>query len=80
LKPTWANSSQDPISKSSTQNMAGGVAQMAEHLSSKCEALSSNPSTDRVEKKRFIYLIHHSCKHIVSYSLLTGKETKAPKD
>jgi hypothetical protein len=28
-----------------TQKRAGGVAQVVEHLPSKCEALSSNPST-----------------------------------
>jgi hypothetical protein len=31
---------------------AGGVAQVAESLSSKCEVLSSNPKTD---KKKFLF-------------------------
>jgi hypothetical protein len=30
--------------------MAGGMAQVAEHLPSKCMALSSNPSTEKKRK------------------------------
>jgi hypothetical protein len=36
---------QDPISKITRAKWAGGVAQALEHLLSKWEALSSNPST-----------------------------------
>jgi hypothetical protein len=35
-----------------TQNRAGGVTQVVEHLPHKCEALSSNPSTAKKEKKK----------------------------
>jgi hypothetical protein len=41
--PARANSSP----KYPTQNRAGGVAEVVEHLSSKHEALSSNPSTTK---------------------------------
>jgi hypothetical protein len=44
-KPDWPNSYQDPISKiPNTKTVVGGVAQVVEDLSSKCETLSSNPS------------------------------------
>jgi hypothetical protein len=33
------------------QNRAGGVAQVVEHLPSKCKTLSSSPTTDKKEKK-----------------------------
>jgi hypothetical protein len=35
-----------------THKRAGGVAQVVDHLPSKCEALSSNPSTEFKKKKR----------------------------
>jgi hypothetical protein len=42
-RPIWANSSVDPISKIPNTKRAGGVAQVVEHLLSKCEALGSSP-------------------------------------
>jgi hypothetical protein len=36
---------------------AGGVAQVEEHLPSKCEALSSNPNTAKGKKKRQAFLL-----------------------
>jgi hypothetical protein len=33
------------------QNWAGGVAQVIQHLPSKCEALSTNPSTTKKKKR-----------------------------
>jgi hypothetical protein len=42
--------------KYSTQKMAGRVPQVVEHLRSKCENLSSNPSTTTTKKKKkFMY-------------------------
>jgi hypothetical protein len=43
-KPAQANSLQDPISNP-PQNRVEGVPQVVEHLPSKCEALSSDPTT-----------------------------------
>jgi hypothetical protein len=42
---------QDPISKITRANRAGGVAQVEEHLPSKSEALSSNTSTAKNKKE-----------------------------
>jgi hypothetical protein len=42
LKPAWANSSRDPISKNPLQKRAGGVDQVVERLHNKHKALSSN--------------------------------------
>jgi hypothetical protein len=39
-----------------TQKRAGGAAQVVEHLTSKCEALSSNPST---AAKKFLKINSH---------------------
>jgi hypothetical protein len=52
-RPAWANSLRDPILKNPSQNRTGGVAQVVKCLPSKCEALSSNPNT---EKKKKVYL------------------------
>jgi hypothetical protein len=49
-KQAQSNSLQDPTLKISTQNRAGRLAQVAEYLLGKCEALSSNPSN--VKKKK----------------------------
>jgi hypothetical protein len=38
--------------KYSTQSRVGGMAQVIEHLTNKCEALSSNPSTTERERER----------------------------
>jgi hypothetical protein len=56
LKLAWEISSQDPISKknlkkSTHKKEAGGMAQKVKCLSSKYEALSSNPHTAKREKK-----------------------------
>jgi hypothetical protein len=52
LKPVWANSSQDPISKmlSTKKKWTGGVAYVVEHLPSKHEALNSSPNTTKKNK------------------------------
>jgi hypothetical protein len=42
---------QDLISKITREKRAGGVAQMGEQLSSKCETVSSNPSSDPPKSK-----------------------------
>jgi hypothetical protein len=47
LRPARANSSQDPISKLSTQKRADGEAQVIEHLTSMHEARSSNPVSSK---------------------------------
>jgi hypothetical protein len=44
-RPVGANSSQDPTLKIFNTKKGFGVTQVVEHLSSKCEALSSNPIT-----------------------------------
>jgi hypothetical protein len=56
LKSAQGNSSWDPISKipSTKQNRAGTVAQVVEHLPTKCKALSSNPTPTKKKKKRLI--------------------------
>jgi hypothetical protein len=41
-----------PILKISNKNRAGIVAQVVEHLTSKSEALSSNPNTAKKKKKK----------------------------
>jgi hypothetical protein len=46
------NSSQDPISKTPLQKRAGEMAQMAECLPSKHEALSSTPVPQKKKKKK----------------------------
>jgi hypothetical protein len=51
-KPAQANSLQDPILKKKSQKRAGGVAQVVEHLPTKCEALNSNPITKKHIKPR----------------------------
>jgi hypothetical protein len=43
---------QDPISKITNTKMAGGVAQVIEHLIIKPEALTSTPSTTNKQTKR----------------------------
>jgi hypothetical protein len=42
-RPTWTNSSWDPISKITREKRTGGAAQVAQLLPCKLEALSSNP-------------------------------------
>jgi hypothetical protein len=37
----------DPVSKITRVKRAGGMAKVVEYLSSKCEVLSSNPSTTK---------------------------------
>jgi hypothetical protein len=51
-KPALANSFQDPILQIPNTNGAGGVAQVVECLSSKCETLSPNPSTAKKQKEK----------------------------
>jgi hypothetical protein len=41
---------QDLISKITRAKRSGGMAQVVEHLPSKCETLSSNPSTGKKKK------------------------------
>jgi hypothetical protein len=47
----WSNSLWDPILKNPTQNRADGMAEVVECLPSKCEALSSNSSTNNNKKR-----------------------------
>jgi hypothetical protein len=42
----------DPISKLTKVKRVGGVAQVVEHLPSKCAAQSSNPNTARGKKRK----------------------------
>jgi hypothetical protein len=43
---------QDPNSKITKAKRAGGMAQVVEHLHSKCKALSSNPSITKTQKEK----------------------------
>jgi hypothetical protein len=53
LKPAQADRSQDPISEiPNTKQGSSGVAHVTECLPSKHEALNSNPSTAKGEKKK----------------------------
>jgi hypothetical protein len=54
LRPAQTKSSGDPISKTTRTKWTGGVAQAAEYLLCKCEALSSepNPNHHPPSKKR----------------------------
>jgi hypothetical protein len=57
LRPGWANSFQDPISKISNIKTDWIVDQLVECLPSKCEALSSNPNTapqNEIIQKKFV--------------------------
>jgi hypothetical protein len=47
-----SNKSETLSQKYPTQERAGGVAQVIEYLSSKCEALSSNSSTAKKKTKK----------------------------
>jgi hypothetical protein len=56
-KPIQANSSRDPIlEKRPTQNRAGGATQIVGHLSSKHEALNSNPNATKKKINGVIFL------------------------
>jgi hypothetical protein len=54
LRPTWANSSQDPISKITRTKWTGGVAQTVEHLPRKCKALIQTPIPPPPKKVVFL--------------------------
>jgi hypothetical protein len=56
LRPAWANSSQDPISKITREKRAEGVAQVVECLLCKCFALGLNPSPTKKKKKVYYKL------------------------
>jgi hypothetical protein len=47
---TWAKT-RDPIQKIAQSKKGWGIAEAAEHLTNKPEALSSNPSTTNKNKK-----------------------------
>jgi hypothetical protein len=51
LKVKTMSSSPSTKKNDPTHKRAGGVVQAVEHLPIKCEALSSNPSTDKKKKK-----------------------------
>jgi hypothetical protein len=53
LRPAWAKSSQDPLSKIATIKWIGGVAQAVKCLLCNDEVLSSNSSP----AKKIIYMI-----------------------
>jgi hypothetical protein len=63
-----ANSLQDPISKVLNTKRAEGVAQGVERLPTKCEAVSSNPSTTKKKKK---YILNIISVHLLKSMLLT---------
>jgi hypothetical protein len=50
--------------KNNKRKRAGGMAQVVELLPSKCEALSSNPSTTEKKKKGNIYIYIYICAYI----------------
>jgi hypothetical protein len=52
LRPSWANSLQDPISKITREKWTGGVTQAVQCLLCKCEALSINPSPTKKKRKK----------------------------
>jgi hypothetical protein len=49
-RPAWTNNSQDPVSKITRAKWTGGVAQVLECPLCKCEALSSNRSSEKKKK------------------------------
>jgi Cdc6-like AAA superfamily ATPase len=51
LGGSWSKREMDPIYKITRAKSLLSVAQVVESLSSKCKALSSNPSTDQERKK-----------------------------
>jgi hypothetical protein len=50
LRPVWANSLQDPISKITRTKWTGGVAKVVEHLLCKHKTLSSKPQSHKQNK------------------------------
>jgi hypothetical protein len=61
-----ANSSQDTISKiPNTKKRAGRVTHVVDCLPSKCEALSSNPSTTKKKTCTHACTLPHTCTHTV---------------
>jgi hypothetical protein len=56
LRPAWANSSWDPISKITKDKWTGDVAQKVGCLLCKCKALNSNPSPT---KNIYVYIWWH---------------------
>jgi hypothetical protein len=52
LKPTWAKYFTRPYLENTQYKKRAGVAQVLEHLPTKCEALTSNPSTAKKIKVR----------------------------
>jgi hypothetical protein len=57
-RPAWADSSRDPISNITRAKWTGGVAQAAEYLLCKCEALSSNSSPNKTKQKKLTINFH----------------------
>jgi hypothetical protein len=51
LRPAWANSSQDPISKITRAKWTGGVAQAMEYLLCKCKVPWVKPKCQKKIKK-----------------------------
>jgi hypothetical protein len=62
-KPAHANRSWDLILKIPNPKRTGRVASVIGHLSSKCEALNSNPSTTKTQNKKrcFLFLVCINC-------------------
>jgi hypothetical protein len=54
LKPVQANSSREPISKTTRAKWIEGMAQAAEYLLCKCEALISNNTQEKEKEKKEI--------------------------
>jgi hypothetical protein len=52
LRPAWANSSWEPIPKTTREKLTGGVAKVEESLLCKHKALSSNLSSTKKKKRK----------------------------
>jgi hypothetical protein len=50
--PGGSNNSRRPYLKNTQHTQKGWVAQVVEHLPSKCEALNSDPSTEKGKEKK----------------------------
>jgi hypothetical protein len=54
-----------PYPQNNQSKKSGGVVQVLEHLSSKCEALSSNPSTEKAKRNFQFSFSDFSSKDII---------------
>jgi hypothetical protein len=77
-KPAKASSSRDPILKKPSTKRTGGVAQLVERLC-KCEALNSNPSTEREKNPSVLRKQKTPNKHQYSFGGLKYQSTKGKR-